>query len=125
MRDSELCSVQTLKVYLDRTSQHKDGGLFWNITSSLPLKASGVRAAMVAVIKTSNTENIPTAHDVRKIVSSCNFLNNMSFSSLASYTGWRGKGVFFRHYNKWIDVLPHLFVSAGVISRPAENVQDL
>ena len=47
--NNSLCPVHSLRVYLARTNQFKDGALFRNCTSGKPLTASGIRVALAAL----------------------------------------------------------------------------
>ena len=62
---------------------------------------------------------MPSGHEPRKVASSMNFFQYMSFEGLQAYTGWKSSKVFFKHYLKQLKEVKHFVVAAGSVIKPA------
>ena len=76
---------------------------------------------MTYFIKRADPDSIPSGHDPRKVASSLNFFQYMSFEGLRTYTGWKSTRVFYKHYLKKLQEVKHFVVAAGNIVKPAGN----
>ena len=117
--DPSLCPVKCLKDYLAKTSHIASGQLFKGETTGSDLSIKQLRAKLVYFIKKADPDSIPAGHDPRKVASSLNFFQYMSFEGLQAYTGWKSSRVFFRHYSKQLHEIKRMMVAAGNVIRPA------
>ena len=121
--DKILCPVQSLKTLLDHTKSISSGPLFlchstWSNPKPKPLTINGIGTAMTSLIKQSNPDSVPKAHDIRKMASSYAFMEGMQIKDMSAYSGWSGPRVFLKHYLKEIQDLRRSCVSMGqVVSR--------
>ena len=118
--DVSLCPVACLRRYLEVTSHLTSGRLFRGETSDSVLSIKQIRAKVLYFIQSADRGSNPLGHEVRKLASSVNFLQNMCFSDLQTYTGWKSSRVFFRHYLKPIEEVRHFMVAAGSVIRPQQ-----
>ena len=70
------------------------------------------------MIKETDPESIPKAHDVRAIATSVNYFHYMDFQALTEYTGWKSTRVFMKHYFKNLESLRFHTVAAGKVVPP-------
>ena len=117
--DSSLCPVKCLRDYLAKTSQFTSGQLFKGETQGSDLSLKQLRSKLTYFIKRADPASIPAGQDPRKVASSLNFFQYMSFEGLQAYTGGKSSKVFFRHYSKQLNEIKHFVVAAGSVVRPS------
>ena len=105
--DNSLCPVANIQAYLHRTAEHTSGYLFRHHSSSKPLSVCALRVRLTSLIKRTNPQSVPKAHDVRKMASSLAFFTDMSYQCISQMTGWSSTAVFVKHYLSSIDSVLH------------------
>ena len=112
LEEPDLCPVHALRDYLSRTKRWSSGYLFRREGGG-KLTVEGIRHKILCFIKNADPGSWPEAHDVRKVASSLNYFESMSFEDLKQYTGWKSQKVFYRHYVKSIEQVSLPVVAAG------------
>jgi len=109
-----LCPVDTLKKYLEYTSEMNEGPLFLNPISLRPCSIPKMRNLFKNLVNLSNPDARGRFHDVRKMGSSLAFFEGMSLSELCGRVGWSSVRTFRKFYCRNIGALSMACVAIGV-----------
>ena len=103
--DKSLCPVRAIEKYLRLTRHSNHNQLFvhpkflnkWNI--------SGMRLAIIRLIRKSQPQSFPRCLDLRQFALSLAFYNEMEMDDLLNAVGWKTSFVFIKHYLQNIEKL--------------------
>ena len=121
--DESLCPVAALKAYMAATGTCSSGQLFRIGDQNKNMTIKQLRAKILYFIKRGDPDSVPQGHDVRKVATTINYFQYMSFQDLKSYTGWKSPKVFYKHYLKQIGAVARCVIAAGKKVNPVHRRQ--
>ena len=94
----ELCPVQSLKEWLEKTSSYEGNKIFINPLTMKPMTSASVSRHLVEIINTADPGKFAKGHDVRKIATSLAWTRGLPMPSIIKRAFWKSSNIFIRKY---------------------------
>ena len=100
-----LCPAKAIKEYLTSTAHvNHENYLFVHPISGKPLTGGRLNYWLAKAIKTFDSSQISSSHDMRKVSSSLAFFRGVDISEILSNGFWSSKNVFIKNYLVHVDI---------------------